>query len=327
VVGGSLVSDNADPCDPAVTAVNRLHLVTEAELHAALAEVIEPGIDPDVARRSVQHSVHLTCRVRHVEQELEEDVAARARTHLPRTRGDQRASQTVGQIPGVGRRAGLGTGEFPPADVFVLREAPLLAAREQQQEPVDEVRGVFWCDPDPIGVLEEEPKRLVKVGEAPREVRGCEQLFTLLRGDLYLARGDEVVGNRPAPIPVRNAADRVWEVPVEAGEEAKPVLARQGSAPLPSRARERKAPGLAADGVAGLEDGHTEAALAEFMSRAQARDTATKHDHPIGHQGSNYASPPLTALFGAYRKTWIWMLPPCSGFSSRPDAYAAVMNW
>ena len=38
--------------------------------------------------------------------------------------------------------------------MLVLREAALLAAREEQQQPVDEVGRVLGRDPDPVGVLE-----------------------------------------------------------------------------------------------------------------------------------------------------------------------------
>ena len=86
---------------------------------------------------------------------------------------------------------------------------------------------------------------------------------------------------------VGDAAHRVREMLVEAGEEAKPVLAWQRQAPVSGRAGYREAPSLPPERVSRLEDAHTEAALAELMSRAQSRHPATKHDHPVGHLGSN----------------------------------------
>src|SRR5215212_5392520 len=127
-------------------------------------------MDPYVAGRAVQNAVGLSCGVRHVDQQLQQDVAARAGAHLSRPGRAKRSRETVRHVPRVVLRpARVRTGELPPALVLVLREAALLAAREEEQQPVDEVSRVLWGDPDSGGVLEEEPEALVKVAEVSRK--------------------------------------------------------------------------------------------------------------------------------------------------------------
>ena len=119
--------------------------------------------------------------------------------------------------------------------------------------------------------------------KSAREVHRREQLLAGLRGDLHLAGGDEVVRNGPA-VPVGDPAHRVWEMPVEAREEAKPVLARQAvGRPFraePGNGKLRAFPPTASRVSKTVT---SEAALAELVGRAHSRDPATEHYHPTGH--------------------------------------------
>ena len=279
---GVSLGHDAHAGHPPVPAWDRLHLMAQPELDAAVAQQREPRVDPHVAGRAVEDAVRLSRRARHVEEQLQQDVAAGARAHLSRPRGHERAREAVRQVLRVVLRpARVRAGELPPALALVLREAALLAARQEQQQPVDEVGRVLRGDPDAVGVLEEEAEALVQVPEVARKVHRREQLLAGLGRHLHLAGCDEVVRHRTAA--VGNPAHRVGEVPVEARKEAKPVFAGKRWPPARPGAGKREAAGLTADGVPGLDDGHLETALAELVRRAHSRDPSTEHEHPAGH--------------------------------------------
>ena len=100
---GVAAGDDADAADPSVLAVDRLDLVLGAVVDPERAQMREPGVDPDVARRAVEDAVGLATGSCEVEQQLEEDVAARAGAHLAGLGRYQRAGEPVGEELAVGR--------------------------------------------------------------------------------------------------------------------------------------------------------------------------------------------------------------------------------
>jgi hypothetical protein len=87
---------------------------------------------------------------------------------------------------------------------------------------------------------------------------------------------------RDGAVAVRDAFERVDDVPVVRREESEAVLAEQSRFVV----RDGDAAGLPADAVVGLEDGHVEAALGEFVGRGQAADSSTNYrdGRRVGHR-------------------------------------------
>jgi hypothetical protein len=76
------------------------------------------------------------------------------------------------------------------------------------------------------------------------------------------------------------------DVPVEPGKEPESVLARQELAAFNGAVRDRDAAGFTTkDGLA-FEDANLEAALGQFVCRAQSADPAAQNDHRLPHAPS-----------------------------------------
>ncbi len=146
VLGPSLGGHGDPGYAPARTA-NALDRVAEPNFDAPAGELLGPGIDPDVARRTVQNAVDAAACLGQVEEQLEEDVAAGARAHLPGPRRHEGASRAVGQELAKRRAALVGVDVVPPALVLPLAVAALVAAREERQQALDEEGVVLRRDP------------------------------------------------------------------------------------------------------------------------------------------------------------------------------------
>ena len=77
-----------------------------------------------------------------VGEQLHEDQPAGARAHLLRPRGDERARQPVGEVAAERLGAPLGLHVVPPALQVPLLDAPLVARREQREQPLQQPRDV-----------------------------------------------------------------------------------------------------------------------------------------------------------------------------------------
>ena len=119
--------------------------------------MLDPRIDPRLVGRAVEHAIGPAADAGHVEQQLGEDQAARAGADLPRTRRHQRAREPIGEELLERDRAALSTDELPPALLLPLLVAPLVAAREQRQQPLHEHRLLADGDPERRRPLEQEP--------------------------------------------------------------------------------------------------------------------------------------------------------------------------
>ena len=69
------LSDDAHAGDSGVPCVDRLDLMLAAVVHPEGAQVGQPGIDPDLVGRPVQHPVHLASGAGEVEEQLQQDHA------------------------------------------------------------------------------------------------------------------------------------------------------------------------------------------------------------------------------------------------------------
>ena len=263
----------------------------------------QPRVDPDVVRGTVQHPVGLAARAREVQEELEQYVAAGAGAHLARLGGDERAGEPIRQELAVGRRARLGAGELPPALVLIFGEATLLAGRQQQQQPIDEVGLLVSRDAEPGRVGEQGAKREVELGRRGREVGGSDDLRSTGTRHLHPCRRDEVREHAVALASERNPAHGVRKVTIEAGKEAKAVFAGEIAAALGPRPGHRHAPRLSARDRARLEDHDLEVALGELVSSAHPRDPASEDEHPRAHPAP--AGMPLTAAVCGGSRSWV----------------------
>lgn len=277
------LSDDADAGHPGVACVDRLDLMLAAEVHPQGAQVGQPGIEPDLVGRPVEHPVHLASGAGEVEEQLEQDHAPRAGAHFMSLRCHQGAGEPVGEELAVGGRARLGAGELPPALVLVLGEPPLIAARQQNQEPVHEVSLVLRRDPERGGVGEQGPKGQLEVVRSGWKVRGRDDLRSALQRHLDTAGRDEIAEHALALAPERDPPHCVGQVAVEAGKEAEPVL---GGKVLPApraRARDRHAPRLATGDPTRLVHDHVEVAFGQLVGGAHAGDAPTKDDDLHAH--------------------------------------------
>ena len=256
-------------------------------------EVAAPRIDPDVVRRAVEHAIGARPRRDDVEQQLDEDVADRLGARGARLGRDQRARDAVAEQLLIGGRALLGADEFPPADLFVVvvrrsrHEVTICQTFEPKKRRSSWVRSRSPPRKRPRSSSITRTSVIVR-GRTGDQIDGMASVAV----QLAARRVDEVVGDG-ARRPVRDPGHRVGDVPVEAREEAKPVLARQVLAAVCAGLRYRKAPRLTPGNRQQLVDFHVEAALDQFVGRAQPRDAAAEDDD-LRTQGT-YS--PLTSGF------------------------------
>ncbi len=252
----------------------------------------DPGVDPGLVGRRVQHPVGAAPGTREVEDQLGEDEAARASADLPRAGRDQRARQTLGEELAERHRPLLGAHEAPPALQLPLLVAPLVTAGEQRQQPLDEPRVLVRRDPERGHELEEEAAQHGEVLERLRQVRARHQLVAPVRlGEQDPRRAHEVLEDRRGAL--GDPPHRVRDVAIEAREEAEAVLGRQVRAAVGAGAGHRQAAGLAAGDVARLEHDDVEPALGQLVRCRQARDAAAEDRHPSHLRATLSQQPPL----------------------------------
>ena len=255
-----------------------LHRAVEAQVDAERTQVLDPRIDPRLVGRAVEHTIGATADAGHVEQQLGEDQAAGAGADLPRPRRDQRACEPVGEELLEGDRAALSADELPPALLLPLLVAPLVAAREQRQQPLHQHRLLADRDAERRRPLEQEPADDPEVVERRRAVGRADHLVTAA------GPGDHHPGRRRQPVEHgaiggRDPAHRVGDVSIEAREEAEAVLGRQVGATVHPRARHRQAPRLAPGNRPALEHHHVEPTLGQLVGGGQPGHAAAQHRH------------------------------------------------
>ena len=281
VVGSYPLSVDGSAVEPSGLHVQRLDGGAEAHVDAAASQVIDPGVDPDLARRRVEHAVGAAAHACEVLQQLDQHPAAGSGAHLPSARRHQRAREPVGEEALEGRAAALGSRELPPALALPLLVAALVATGQQGQQALHQHRVLVQRHPDADGSIAQEAGEHREVLSGLREVpRGDDLVGATGLGEQNPGRADEVVAHGPAL--ERDSPHRVGQVAVEAGEEAKAVLARQVRPAAGARAGHRHAARLAAGSVALLMDGDVEAPLGQLVSSAEARNAAAE-DRDRGH--------------------------------------------
>ena len=204
--------------------------------------------------------------------------------HLASLGRDQAAGEPVSEELLVAGRAAFGSREGPPALVLVLREPPLLAAREQQQQPVGEVELLLDGDADVGGVRKQGAKGKVEVAQRRGKVSRRDDLRASVTSDLHLAGRNQVSEHAVPPSLDRDPPHGVGQVAVEAREESKAVLAGKVPPAARSRARHRNAARLAARDRPGLVDRYVEVTLRELVGGTHAADATAEDDHSIAHE-------------------------------------------
>ena len=194
-------------------------------------------------------------------------------------RRDERAGEPVGQELLEGDRATGCADELPPALLLPLLVAPLVAAREQCEQPFHEHRLLGERDAERRRPLEQEPAEDAEVVQRGGTVGGADQLVASTRpGDHHAGGRRQPVEHRPAGR--RDPAHRVRQVPVEAREEAEAVLGREVGTAADTRTGHGQAARLAAGDRPALEDHHVEAALGQFVGGGQPGHATAQHRHP-----------------------------------------------
>ncbi len=260
------------------------------EPHALAAQVRDPRVDPRLVGRQVEHPVDLpvVALLGHGEDERLPHVADRPRARHGLLGGDQVAGQPGGEDLLVLLGAGLRTDEVPPAAVLPLPEPALVAAGEEDQQPLHEV-GQLLRRHVPAGQL---------LGQVPTHPLDAQQRLRVradaedegvgvvtVADELPLRGVDEVVPDAVGVAGERRTTHRVRHVVVEAREEPEAVLPRQLPSSAGRGAADRDAPGLAAPGGR-LEDGHLVAALDQLVRGRQAGHAAAEDGHaPTGRAG------------------------------------------
>ena len=134
-----------------------LNRAVEAQIDTDRTQMLDPRIDPRLVGRSVEHPIGSAADAGDVEQQLGEDQAARAGADLPRACRHQRAREAIGEELLERDRATLSADVLPPALLLPLLVAPLVAAREQRQQPLHEHGLLGGRDPERRRPLEQEP--------------------------------------------------------------------------------------------------------------------------------------------------------------------------
>ena len=261
-------------------------VVAGHKAHTHAAQVGDPGVDPGLAGRSVEQPVGrpitaLLADLRRCLGHRGVDEGQRHQTYgagggLRALGGHQVLGEPGAEHTLVLGREPLGVDVVPPRDLLPFAHAPRVAAGLKDlhlpNEVLDLVRRDLRGQPDGS---DERPHalgepRLVEAREEPH-LAGVEHEELLLGVDEVVEHAIGVAGDRDAP-------HRVGHVLVEAGKEAKAVLAGQvGAAPC-AGAGDGDAAGLAAQCL-GLEDGDLEASLGQLVGDGQPADSATEHHH------------------------------------------------
>ena len=263
--------------DPPLLALQRRDRGAKPKIHAPLAQVEEPGVQPGVVSRAVEHPGHLRPGLEVVEEQLQPDGHGGAGAGEPRAHRDQGLH---GNLAEEATEVGVPLIEVvvvPVGHVLALGETTLGAAGHEQHRPAQELAGVGVRDSHPgvpAGRLEP-PEVLERAREVGDEVEpgavGLEHPRPI--------GGHQVVEDSLGVGPERDALHRVRQVLVERGEEAKPMFARQAPPTPRLRARHEDAAGLAPLDGFRLVDRHPEAALDQLVGRAHAAHPAPEHTH------------------------------------------------
>ena len=185
----------------------------------------DPRVDPDLARRRVEHAVGAAARPREVLQQLDRTAAAGAGAHLAPAGGDERAREPVGEEPSwkaaLRRSAPVKSHQLCRVP---LPDAALVAASKQGDQPLDEDRVLVRGHADLGGGLAQEAGKHREVLGGLREWAGAMISFgppaCANRIRVAPTRWSRTVGS-----PARDPRHRVGQVAVEAREEAEAVLA------------------------------------------------------------------------------------------------------
>jgi hypothetical protein len=266
-----------DARDPAVAQRDALDRAVEAHVDARAAQVGDPGVDPRVVGRRVEHPVGPPAGLREVEQQLGEDEAAGAGADLARPRRHQRPGETLGEELAERLRAPLGADVVPPGLELPLLVAALVAAREQRQQALHQHGVLVRRDAEPGHDVEQEAREDGEVLERLGEVRAGDQLVA----PAGLGQEDPRRAREPLEDAVaaeRDPLHRVRQVAVEAGEEPEAVLGRQVAPATGPGSGHGQAAGLAAGDRPRLQDRDREAALGELVRGAQPGDAAAEDD-------------------------------------------------
>ena len=280
---GAVSAAGRDARDPALLAVDRLDPRAGHELHAHGAEVLDPGANPHVAGGPIEDAIEAPPAREQIERELEERGRGGAGAPLLGAHRHERPGEGATIIDLVGSAAPIRLDELPPRDILELADATLVRAGEIDQEALQKEQRLRPGNAE-LAKVEERLQRSEEASRMSREARREDHRAPPRHGDLDLGRGDEVA-EHAALLPAKgDARHRVREVPVEAGEEAKPVLPGQLAPATRARSRDTDAPRLAAGVGARLDHLDSEAALGELLRSAEAGDAAAEHEDTTLHE-------------------------------------------
>ena len=204
------------------------HRHRSPEADAQLAQATNPRIDPHLVRRGVQNLVEAAVAgaARVCVQPDLPDSPDRARARLARLRGEDEVGHAL--HPGLPVALGetVRMRELGPGHVLPFAEPSGLAARQEDHEPVDEVRGLLRRslsreegEQVPAHLIRSPMARVWRVGEN-------RVLATARAGDTLLRRDHDVSVRAVRIGAERDPAHRLRQVLVRAREESSPVLTR-----------------------------------------------------------------------------------------------------
>ncbi len=226
-------------------------------------EVGDPGIEPDVVRRTGQHAIRLPVEANELPEDAQSDVADRLGRRLAALSRHQRPRQAVREIPVILFGAIQRSDERPPPNRFVLRFPTGATAGGDLPNFLGEDLQILTREEafreHAIGEADEalEIRDLRRRHRSDADLRPPDETEQLLRG------GPKGVIDRP-PTAGLDSLERVVEVLVETREEVEPVLDRRLERQLSTALRLRgatKAARLSTGEGAPFEDPNLEAPL------------------------------------------------------------------
>lgn len=203
-----------------------------------------PGVDPRLARGSVQHAVDVgvgpveaAAEQSPEDQRLDDDAADRAGGGLLGAGGDEVAGLTDAEERAVLLAEVAGADEVPPRHGLPLALAAGVAAGEMDEEAVHEVGDLMRGETGPRVqgcrdlVAQPGRRQIARTRWGRGTPQGKVQVrAALVAGEEFLGGVTEIAAHTARTARERDAAHRVGQVPVEAGEEAEAVLAGERSA-------------------------------------------------------------------------------------------------
>lgn len=183
-------------------------------------------MQPALVGRAIEHAVGVYAGCHHVEEELEEDIAARLGAGGLGLRGYEGAHHAAYQQVLVQRAEHAALHILPPAYFLILVAAALTAAGHELQDLLFEEGQLLWREAA-VGKVVDELLQYLDLGPGAGEVGQCDERGLAIAGQQdAVGRGEIVVAGVQAAIRCaeRDALHRFRHMLVKAGKEAEAML-------------------------------------------------------------------------------------------------------